>query len=101
MSRVFLFPGRSATAIFLGLCLAFVQLTALAAEPEFPKLTGRVVDQANLLPPPAEARVAQILQNHEAATTEQLVVVTPAQPTGSEYRGLRLPTWKILGHRSS
>ncbi|GAA3947742.1 TPM domain-containing protein [Allohahella marinimesophila] len=63
-------------ATLLGLLLSCIHISAWAAEPEFPELTGRVVDQADMLPPPAEARVSQLLQNHEAATTEQLVVVT-------------------------
>ncbi|MAM86063.1 MAG: methanol dehydrogenase [unclassified Hahellaceae] len=67
---------RQYALLFLGLLLAGAHAEATAAEIEFPKLTGRVVDQAEMLPPPAEARVGQLLQNHEAATAEQLVVVT-------------------------
>ena len=44
--------------------------------PEFPELTGRVVDQAEMLSPEAESRLSQMLQGHEQASTEQLVVVT-------------------------
>lgn len=44
--------------------------------PDFPELTGRVVDRADLLPPAVEARLGQMLQAHEQATTEQVVVVT-------------------------
>jgi uncharacterized protein len=50
--------------------------TALAAEPTFPALTGRVVDQANLLSPAAEQRLTTKLQALETETTDQLVVVT-------------------------
>lgn len=49
---------------------------ASAVEPEFPKLTGRVVDEANLLSPAEEASLAEALAAHEAATTNQVVVVT-------------------------
>ncbi|MDO8862724.1 TPM domain-containing protein [Haliea sp. E1-2-M8] len=44
--------------------------------PEFPALTGRVVDRAELLSPEAEAGLTQMLQAHEQASTEQVVVVT-------------------------
>lgn len=54
-----------------------VSAHALAqSSPEFPELTGRVVDRANLLPGQAEARLTAMLQAHEQATTEQVVVVT-------------------------
>lgn len=44
--------------------------------PEFPELTGRVVDNADMLPGKAEARLAGLLEAHEQATNEQVVVVT-------------------------
>lgn len=44
--------------------------------PEFPQLTGRVVDGAEMLSPEVEARLGQMLQAHEQASTEQVVVVT-------------------------
>lgn len=43
---------------------------------EFPELTGRVVDQAELLDPATESRLSEQLAAHEAATSEQLVVAT-------------------------
>lgn len=53
-------------------------LTAVAAQaqPKFPALTGRVVDQAQVLDPASERRLSQTLEAHERATTEQIVVVT-------------------------
>ncbi|WP_404299206.1 TPM domain-containing protein [Halomonas sp.] len=47
-----------------------------AQAPEFPELTGRVVDQADLLEASVESRLSGMLETHEDATTEQLVVVT-------------------------
>ncbi|WP_372988223.1 TPM domain-containing protein [Marinobacter sp.] len=44
--------------------------------PEFPELTGRVVDRAEILSPEVEARLSQMLQAHEQDSTEQVVVVT-------------------------
>lgn len=52
------------------------------AQPEFPVLSGRVVDQAELLDAPTEARLTQLLAAHEQASSEQLVVVTLANLQG-------------------
>jgi uncharacterized protein len=49
--------------------------TALAA-PEFPQLTGRVVDNANMLDPAQSQRLQSLLAGHEQASGNQLVVVT-------------------------
>lgn len=46
------------------------------AAPEFPPLTGRVVDQANLLSSKAENQLTALLAQHEEATSNQVVVVT-------------------------
>lgn len=43
---------------------------------EFPELTGRVVDQAELLDDSLETQLSEKLKAHEEATTEQLVVAT-------------------------
>ncbi|MEH6564389.1 MAG: TPM domain-containing protein [Halopseudomonas sp.] len=45
-------------------------------EAALPKLTGRVVDQAELLGQGAEQQLTQMLAAHEQATSEQVVVVT-------------------------
>lgn len=66
---------RSLAALF-----ALIVLPAPAAiaqsTPEFPELSGRVVDQAEMLSPATESRITQMLQAHEQSTTEQVVVVT-------------------------
>ena len=41
-----------------------------------PKLSGRVVDEAKLLPPAAQAKLAGELESLEAATSDQVVVAT-------------------------
>lgn len=46
------------------------------AELTFPALTGRVVDDAQMIEPSVRAQLSQQLQAHEQATGEQLVVVT-------------------------
>ena len=48
----------------------------VAQEPELPSLTGRVVDNAELLDTQAEARLTSMLAAHEQATREHVVVVT-------------------------
>ena len=56
--------------------LLLLLMPATQAAPTFPALTGRVVDQAKLLSPTVRLRLSQILAAHEAATTNQVVVVT-------------------------
>jgi len=59
------------------LALAGAWLAApLAAQPQFPELTGRVVDTADILPPEAEARLTAKLAALEAQSQRQLVVAT-------------------------
>lgn len=53
-----------------------ISVALAASGPEFPKLSGRVVDKAEMLSPAAEAKITQMLQAHEQGTTEQVVVVT-------------------------
>jgi uncharacterized protein len=63
-----------------------------------PALTGRVVDGADLLPAPEEARLAAQLAALEKSTGDQLVVVTVPSLEGEpiEKFGLRLGRgWKI------
>ncbi len=49
---------------------------ALAAEPKFPPLTGRVVDDAGILDASTTSQLTDMLASHETATGQQLVVVT-------------------------
>ena len=70
---------------------------ALAA-PSFPPLTGRVVDNANVLPPQVETDLAAKLENLEQTTGRQLVVVTLPSLQGYEIEdyGYQLGrTWGI------
>ncbi|WP_184070327.1 TPM domain-containing protein [Sphingosinicella soli] len=57
-------------------CLAALLLAFPAAAQDFPKLSGRVVDAADLLSPATEAALTEKLQMLEDTTTRQLVVVT-------------------------
>ena len=58
------------------LILLFLLVAAPAAAQNFPKLTGRVVDAADLLTDREEAALTQKLQALETATHRQLVVAT-------------------------
>ena len=49
---------------------------ALASEPKFPPLTGRVVDDAAVLNASTRGELTRMLAEHERATGEQVVVVT-------------------------
>jgi uncharacterized protein len=60
-----------------GLVAAVLLLPTLcAAAIEFPRLTGRVVDNADMLSVETRISLAQQLTEHELATTNQVVVVT-------------------------
>jgi uncharacterized protein len=59
--------------------LSFLLLAAVsapAAAQDFPKLSGRVVDAANLIPDDQEAALTRKLEALEKATSRQLVVAT-------------------------
>ncbi|PWE39146.1 TPM domain-containing protein, partial [Pseudomonas prosekii] len=67
----------------LVLVLWVVAVTA-QAELKFPPLTGRVVDNAQMIEPTVREQLTQQLQAHEASTGEQLVVVTLADLQGTD-----------------
>ena len=46
------------------------------ADPVYPTLSGRVVDEADILSPEVEQRIDSALAEHEGATSNQVVVVT-------------------------
>lgn len=70
--------SRAARALALALAAAWMLLAAPQAEaaPKFPALNGRVVDQAQVLSPQAEAELTQELAALETSTGRQLVVAT-------------------------
>ena len=89
MDRTVLAPVRAgrlavwAIAASLALALMAMAIPASAA-PAFPKLTGRVVDRANLLSPAIEQDLAGKLEALETKTGRQLVVVTLPDLQGLE-----------------
>jgi uncharacterized protein len=78
------------------------QLAAAAAEPPFPALTGRVIDQAQLLAPADEAKLTQDSASIERETGHQFVVVTLASLNGYsiEDYGVRLGRRWGIGRKS-
>ncbi len=68
---------------------------ALAETLPLPTLTGRVVDQANILNSAEEARLSSKLQDLETKTSTQLVVVTL-----SSLRGSPIEDWGLALGRS-
>jgi uncharacterized protein len=85
--------------VWLGLVLAFaLALPVLAAAPKFPPLTGRVVDDAQILSTEAEAKLTAQLAALEQKTGRQLVVATLPTLQGYEiedYGYQLLRTWAI------
>ena len=69
-----------------------------ASAQDFPPLTGRVVDQANVIPPEEERALDAMLAAHEAKSTNQVVVATVSSLGGRpiEDYGVALGrAWKI------
>ncbi len=72
---------RTRCAILL-LTFVIMASPACAAEPKFPALSGRVVDDANVLTSSTQTELTDMLAAHERATGEQVVVVTLASLQG-------------------
>lgn len=85
-------------ALLLCLVPALVWAGLAVAEANFPPLSGRVVDNANLLSQSTRYQLTEKLQQHEKETTNQIVVVTVPDLQGltiEEY-GYQLGRhWKI------
>lgn len=67
---------RRLAALLLVLTLAAAPAALAQGSPTFPTLTGRVVDEADLLSPETEAALETRLAQLETDTSDQLVVVT-------------------------
>jgi uncharacterized protein len=91
--------GRCRRAGLALALLAFLSLTVVPALAlVLPALSGRVVDDANILDPPTRAALDRKLAELEAKTTDQLVVVTlkSLQGTSVEDFGVQLGrAWRI------
>jgi uncharacterized protein len=64
--------------------LLWVFALTVQAQLKFPELTGRVVDNAQLIEPSVREQLTQQLQAHEKVTGEQLVIVTLPDLQGAD-----------------
>lgn len=77
--------NRSFAVIIAAMAVLLASLiTSPAHAQSFPKLTGRVVDEANIIPDDVEARLTQKLDGLERQSQRQLVVVTLPDLQGYE-----------------
>ena len=82
----------------LAICLALLGAVSALAEPRFPALSGRIVDEAGLLTAADRASLEQELKALEDKSTDQLVIYTTRSLQGYEIEdfGYRLGrTWAI------
>ena len=89
---------RFVAAALAALALVVIAVPAHAADLKFPQLTGRVVDDAHVIPADEAARLTQKLADLEARTSRQLVVVTVPSLQGDDISdfGYKLGrAWKI------
>ena len=71
--------------LLAALLLLLAGFASQAAQAEtYPLLTGRVVDQAQLLDPASKAALTERLEGHEAQTSNQIVVATISSLEGVE-----------------
>ena len=87
--------NRIAAAALVALVLA---RAAMAADITIPYLSGRVVDEANVLSEGARNRITALSKAHEAATTNQVVVLTVPTIGGvsvEEYAVKVFEAWKL------
>ena len=71
-------------SLLLGWALGFSLLALPAAAQDFPKLSGRVVDQADIIPAAEEANLTVQLEQLEKTTGHQLVVATVNSLDGND-----------------
>jgi uncharacterized protein len=92
------FTGAS-RAKSLAICLAALLCLVIAASAlTFPALTGRIVDQANIIPADARSSIDQKLADLEAKSGIQLVVATVSSLEGQDiepYANELFRSWKL------
>jgi uncharacterized membrane protein YgcG len=75
---------RTATTLLAALLLALAAGTSAAQDQELPRLSGHVVDEAEVLATETEDRLIRLLSDHEAATGNQVVLVTLSSLRGHD-----------------
>ena len=94
-------PGARAVAAGGRLVVAWLAVAVLAAQAwaaDVPFLSGRVVDNAEILAPATRDRLAAALKSHEDKTTNQVVVLTVptiAPDSIEEYANRVFTEWKL------
>ncbi|HEX6204010.1 MAG TPA: TPM domain-containing protein [Thermoanaerobaculia bacterium] len=91
-------PPRRALLVLLLAAAAALVAPPLAAQREVPYLSGRVVDEAGIVPDDVEARIEQRLAAFEAETGSQVAVLTVGDLAGDPIEDFSLrvaETWKI------
>jgi uncharacterized protein len=77
--------------------IAAILASPLAAQPEFPVLSGRVVDAPNIIPDATEAELAQKLAALEEQSQRQLVVATIPDLNGYDISDYGYPLGRAWG----
>jgi uncharacterized protein len=91
-------PWRTLARTFACLALALLALLPAAFAINFPALTGRVVDQANVIPADSRTAIEAKLADLETKSGIQLVVATVRSLDGQEiepYANELFRTWKL------
>jgi uncharacterized protein len=91
-------PGKATILALLAICVALLGAFSALADPRFPALSGRIVDEANLLSADDRRTLEQELKALEDKSTDQLVIYTTRSLQGYEIEdfGYRLGrTWAI------
>ena len=89
--------GRMPTRLLAGVALLLLTI-AVSFAANFPALTGRIVDQANIIPADTRGTIAAKLAELEAKSGIQLVVATVPSLEGEEiepYANQLFRTWKL------
>lgn len=84
MKCTLILKSVSLVCFVLAALWVFASAPVYAADPEFPELTGRVVDNANLLGDADKNQIMAELETLEAKSSDQLVVVTLKSLQGFE-----------------
>ena len=93
-TRLLVRGGRRLAGGFIALLCTVVAVFAV----NFPALTGRIVDQANIIPAATRAAIEQKLADLEAKSGIELVVATVTSLEGQEiepYANALFRTWKL------
>ena len=94
---------RAVLASVLALCLLIAPawLDTAAAEPKFPPLSSRIVDEANIIKPEDRAAILELLRALETKSTDQIVVYTARSLQGYEIEelGYRLGRFWQIGQK--